>query len=45
VRRDDDNSKYKTFTNVPSSTRHVDSFNRTANIDPKPIHPTTAPSP
>jgi len=35
VRRDADNSKYKTFTNVPSSTRHVDSFNRIANIDPK----------
>jgi len=35
VRRDTDNSKYKSFTNVPSSTHHVDSFNRTANIDPK----------
>ncbi|RCV06426.1 hypothetical protein SETIT_1G161300v2 [Setaria italica] len=35
VRRDTDNSKYKPFTNVPSSTRHVDSFNRTVNIDPK----------
>ncbi|RLN08125.1 polyadenylate-binding protein-interacting protein 4 isoform X1 [Panicum miliaceum] len=35
VRRDTDNSKYKSFTNAPSSTRHVDSFNRTANIDPK----------
>jgi PAB1-binding protein PBP1 len=35
VRRDTDNSKYKSFTNVPSSTRYVDSFNRTANIDPK----------
>ncbi|RLM79170.1 polyadenylate-binding protein-interacting protein 4 isoform X1 [Panicum miliaceum] len=35
VRRDTDNSKYKSFTNVPNSTRHVDSFNRTANIDPK----------
>jgi hypothetical protein len=36
VRRDTDNSKYKTpFTNVPSSTCYVDSFNRTVNIDPK----------
>lgn len=35
VRRDTDNSKYKSFTNVPSSTHHVDSFNRTVNIDPK----------
>ncbi|KAG2650935.1 polyadenylate-binding protein-interacting protein 4-like isoform X1 [Panicum virgatum] len=35
VCRDTDNSKYKSFTNVPSSTHHVDSFNRTANIDPK----------
>nr|CAB3446594.1 unnamed protein product [Digitaria exilis] len=35
VRRDTDNSKYKSFTNVPSSTHHVGSFNRTVNIDPK----------
>lgn len=35
VRRDTDNSKYKPFTNVPSSTCHVDSFNRTVNIDSK----------
>lgn len=35
VRRDTDNSKYKPpFTKVPSSTCHVDSFNRTVNIDP-----------
>ncbi|CAO2045803.1 unnamed protein product [Urochloa humidicola] len=33
VRRDTDNSKYKPVTNHPSSTRHVDSFNRTVNID------------
>ncbi|CAN6244343.1 unnamed protein product [Urochloa humidicola] len=35
VRRDTDNSKYKPFTNHPSSTRHADSFNRTVNIDHK----------
>ncbi|XP_062223310.1 polyadenylate-binding protein-interacting protein 4-like [Phragmites australis] len=35
VRRDTDNSKYKPFTNVPSSTHHVNSLNRTGNIDPK----------
>ncbi|XP_066321702.1 polyadenylate-binding protein-interacting protein 4-like isoform X1 [Miscanthus floridulus] len=36
VRRDTDNSKYKPpFAKIPSSTCHVDSFNRTVNIDPK----------
>ncbi|KAJ1279183.1 hypothetical protein BS78_04G135700 [Paspalum vaginatum] len=35
VRRDTDNSMHKSSANVPGSTRHVDSFNRTVNIDPK----------
>ncbi|WVZ75386.1 hypothetical protein U9M48_023442 [Paspalum notatum var. saurae] len=35
VRRDTDNSIQKSATNVSGSTRHVDSFNRIVNIDPK----------
>lgn len=35
VRRDTDNSKFKSFTNVPGTAHHVDSLTKTGTIDPK----------